>query len=88
MAGMKCSFDGVRRHLSMAYNNFVEEFRNHVKRTEVMPNRELLESLNEIRYQIVSLNCMYDASDPDDCNTLDIELKDAEQYFEELEDFG
>lgn len=69
---MKASFDGARKNLARAFNEYVESESKD-------PREEALRSLRDIRNSIVALLCMYDESDPDDgrCLINEVQLREV-----------
>lgn len=81
---MECSFDGVRSRLVDDFNELTVGLNdNRIPLTGYELSR-----LDNIRHGIITLICMYDDTDKDDCNEIDKEVFElpAASRFEQFRD--
>jgi len=70
---LKVSMDGLRRNLSNATKDLMEELAEVIKENDIECD-DLLKKMNEVRGMVGMMNCVYDPDNSDDMNEIGIEL--------------
>lgn len=81
---MRVNFNSARKNLARSFNKLSREINEEYADRAIPEN--VLEPLREMRQQIGLFLCMFDDSDPKDCDDLSetIELVDIDQFELEL----
>jgi len=74
---MKVSFDGLRRNIALCWNEYIESLSSEWE-------SDRLEALDNLRFNISNLMCVYDDNIADDCNDLS-DIKILSQDMERMD---